>query len=83
MMTDETLRALADALPAEGEIARVSLVGNTKLGLTGRRGPDAALAYFVRKVGRRCQVSVSGGSRICGKVFEPILSQYSTSTLRV
>lgn len=69
-MTDETLRALTDALvnrdasASDGDSSvdagfeHINLVGNTKLGLTGRRGRDAALAYFVRKVGRRCKVGV-------------------------
>ena len=55
-LTDETLRSLTNILGGCPEIERVNLVGNTKLGFTGRRGPDAALAYFVRKVGRRCKV---------------------------
>ncbi|KAI0335341.1 RNI-like protein [Cubamyces sp. BRFM 1775] len=54
-LTDETLRSLTDILGSCPDIERVNLVGNTKLGFTGRRGPDAALAYFVRKVGRRCK----------------------------
>ncbi|KAH9898467.1 RNI-like protein [Cubamyces lactineus] len=54
-LTDETLRSLTDILVGCPDIERVNLVGNTKLGFTGRRGPDAALAYFVRKVGRRCR----------------------------
>lgn len=69
-MTDETLRALTDALvnrdagASDGDSSvdvgfeHINLVGNTKLGLIGRRGPDAALAYFIRKVGRRCKVGV-------------------------
>ena len=60
IMTDDILRAIADALivgkDADVTFERVNLVGNNKLGLTGRRGPEAALAYFVRKVGRRCKV---------------------------
>ncbi|KAJ2989283.1 hypothetical protein NUW54_g8833 [Trametes sanguinea] len=54
-LTDDTLRSLTDTLKKCEDIERVNLVGNTKLGFTGRRGPDAALAYFVRKVGRRCK----------------------------
>ncbi|KAJ3016818.1 hypothetical protein NUW54_g729 [Trametes sanguinea] len=54
-LTDDTLRSLTDTLEKCEDIERVNLVGNTKLGFTGRRGPDAALAYFVRKVGRRCK----------------------------
>lgn len=55
-LTDDTLRALTDVLAECPDIERVNLVGNTKLGFTGRRGPDAALAHFVRRVGRRCKV---------------------------
>ncbi len=55
-LTDDTLRALTDVLAECPDIERVNLVGNTKLGFTGRRGPEAALAHFVRKVGRRCKV---------------------------
>ncbi|KAL1952016.1 hypothetical protein VTO73DRAFT_1165 [Trametes versicolor] len=54
-LTDDTLRALTDVLAECPDIERVNLVGNTKLGFTGRRGPDAALAHFVRRVGRRCK----------------------------
>ncbi|KAH9944443.1 RNI-like protein [Epithele typhae] len=55
-LTDDALRELARAIAAHcPDIERVSLVGNTKLGLTGSRGPDAALSQFVRAVGRRCK----------------------------
>ncbi|KAI0724492.1 hypothetical protein C8T65DRAFT_798165 [Cerioporus squamosus] len=54
-MTDDSLRSLAGILEGCPELERVNLVGNTKLGFTGRRGPDAALAYFIRRVGRRCK----------------------------
>ncbi|KAI0374236.1 RNI-like protein [Pilatotrama ljubarskyi] len=54
-LTDETLHSLTAILEQCTDIERVNLVGNTKLGFTGRRGPDAALARFVRKVGRRCK----------------------------
>lgn len=55
-MTDESLRSLTGILEGCPDLERVNLVGNTKLGFTGRRGPDAALAYFIRRVGRRCKV---------------------------
>ncbi len=55
-MTDDSLRSLAEILEGCPYLERVNLVGNTKLGFTGRRGPDAALAYFIRRVGRRCKV---------------------------
>ncbi|RDX55923.1 RNI-like protein [Lentinus brumalis] len=54
-MTDDSLRSLAEILEGCPDLERVNLVGNTKLGFTGRRGPDAALAYFIRRVGRRCK----------------------------
>ncbi|KAI0669965.1 RNI-like protein [Trametes maxima] len=54
-LTDETLRSLTEILVGCPDLERVNLVGNSKLGLTGRRGPDAALAQFVRRVGRRCK----------------------------
>ncbi|KAI8995566.1 hypothetical protein BD414DRAFT_479902 [Trametes punicea] len=54
-LTDDALHSLTEILEKCPELERVNLVGNTKLGFTGRRGPDAALASFVRKVGRRCK----------------------------
>ncbi|RPD82610.1 RNI-like protein [Lentinus tigrinus ALCF2SS1-7] len=54
-MTDEFLHALTEILEGCPNLERVNLVGNTKLGFSGRRGPDAALAYFIRRVGRRCK----------------------------
>ncbi|CDO72308.1 hypothetical protein BN946_scf184977.g5 [Trametes cinnabarina] len=54
-LTDDTLRSLTDILENCSDLERMNLVGNTKLGFTGRRGPDAPLAYFIRKVGRRCK----------------------------
>ncbi|KAI0735233.1 hypothetical protein C8Q76DRAFT_276228 [Earliella scabrosa] len=54
-MTDDTLRSLAEILERRPEMERVNLVGNTKLGMSGRRGPDAALSYFIRRVGRKCK----------------------------
>ena len=58
-MTDDTLRSLAEILEQRPEMERVNLVGNTKVGMSGRRGPDAALSYFVRRVGRKCKVSAT------------------------
>ena len=66
-LTDDGLRALTDALSVRDpgvELERVSLVGNTKLGLAGRHGPDGALGYFMRKVGRSCKVSLSSSQAI-------------------
>ncbi|KAI0651785.1 RNI-like protein [Trametes meyenii] len=54
-LTDETLCSLTEILEGCPDLERVSLVGNSKLGFTGRRGPDAALAHFIRRVGRRCK----------------------------
>lgn len=55
-MTDQTLRALTDVLKKRTKLERVNLVGNTKLGMTGRR--DNAIADFIRQVGRNCKVSI-------------------------
>ncbi|KAL4068223.1 hypothetical protein V8B97DRAFT_870036 [Scleroderma yunnanense] len=52
-MTDESLARLTDVLEGFESLEKVSLVGNSKLGLTSRRG--GALADFVQKVGRRCK----------------------------
>ncbi|KAI0778118.1 RNI-like protein [Trametes elegans] len=54
-LTDDALRSLTDILEDCPDLERVNLVGNTKLGFAGRRGPDSALSYFVRRVGRRCK----------------------------
>ncbi|KAI0757062.1 hypothetical protein C8Q80DRAFT_1265045 [Daedaleopsis nitida] len=54
-MTDDALRSLTDVLDGRPDLERVNLVGNTKLGMSGRRGPDAALSQFIRRVGRRCK----------------------------
>lgn len=64
-MTDQLLRTITDILQNYNSLERVSLVGNAKLGLSGRH--DSSIAYFIRKVGRRCQVSsnsLSGESRL-------------------
>lgn len=53
-LRDQTLRDVVDQLAICSKLENVSLVGNTKLGVVGRR--DRALAYFVRKVGRKCKV---------------------------
>lgn len=55
-MTDQILRDITDILESRMELERVSLVGNTKLGLGGRH--DSAIADFIRRVGRRCKVSM-------------------------
>ena len=53
-MTDQTLRDITDLLENCENLERVILVGNSKLGLTGRR--DGALADFIQRVGRKCTV---------------------------
>ncbi|KZT06901.1 uncharacterized protein LAESUDRAFT_652672 [Laetiporus sulphureus 93-53] len=53
-MTDQTLRDITNVLAGFTHIERVNLVGNSKLGITGRR--DSAIAEFVRRVGRRCKM---------------------------
>lgn len=53
-MTDQTLRDLTDLLESCVHLEKVNLVGNTKLGMTGRR--DSAMADFIRRVGRKCKV---------------------------
>lgn len=55
-MTDQTLRDITDILEKCDNLEKVSLVGNSKLGLTGRR--DGALADFIQRVGRKCTVGV-------------------------
>ena len=54
-LTDDALRQLTDALRECAGLESVNLVQNTKLGTTKRH--DGALSYFIRNVGRRCQVS--------------------------
>ncbi|KIJ68247.1 hypothetical protein HYDPIDRAFT_124518 [Hydnomerulius pinastri MD-312] len=46
-MTDETLRGLTNAMEGFLRLEKISLVGNTKLGLTSRG--DGALADFIRR----------------------------------
>lgn len=52
-LTDQGLFDLTDVLVNCPDLERVNLVGNAKLGLTGRR--NAALSYFIRQAGRRCK----------------------------
>ncbi|THH21456.1 hypothetical protein EW146_g89 [Bondarzewia mesenterica] len=52
-MTDDGLQKLADALKNDEYLESVSLVGNSKLGMTARARGDGALSYFVACVGRR------------------------------
>lgn len=53
---DDHLRQVTDVLDKCAMLENVSLVGNAKLGTVRR--VDRALAYFVKKVGRRCKVCV-------------------------
>jgi hypothetical protein len=53
-MTDQTLESLTDVMKDFGQLETISLVGNTKLGVTSRGG--SALEYFIRWVGRKCKV---------------------------
>ncbi|OBZ79135.1 hypothetical protein A0H81_00734 [Grifola frondosa] len=55
-MRDQTLRSLTDMLEKCASLERVSLVGNTMLGTTGRQ--NSAIEDFIRRAGRRCKVSV-------------------------
>lgn len=50
-LNDATLRLLTDALASCKNLESVNLVQNSKLGLA--RGHSSALAYFIRRVGRR------------------------------
>lgn len=56
-MGDTTLRDLTDILEPYSRLERVDLVANIKLGRFGH-GVDSAIGDFVRRVGRRCKVSV-------------------------
>lgn len=51
-MTDESLDRLIDVLKELENLEKVSIMGNSKLGLTDR----AVLSKFIRRVGRRCKV---------------------------
>jgi len=51
-MTDQVLKDITDILSSYESLEKVSLVGNSKLGMSGRK--DGALADFIRRVGRRC-----------------------------
>lgn len=55
-MTNDTLRRLTQILEGFEHLENISLVGNAKLGLTERA--DGALSDFIRRVGRKCKVSV-------------------------
>ena len=55
-LTDDALSCLVDVLDTYEGLESTSLVGNTKLGMTG--GRNRALADFVARIGRRLKVSV-------------------------
>lgn len=55
-MTDQTLESLTDVLKDFGQLEKISLVGNTKLGATFRG--SGALGYFIQCVGRKCKVGI-------------------------
>ncbi|KAF4605393.1 hypothetical protein EYR40_004177 [Pleurotus pulmonarius] len=58
-LTDSILRVLADNLSGCALLDNVNLVGNAKLGTTGKF--ERALELFVRRVGRRCKkLNLSG-----------------------
>jgi hypothetical protein len=56
-MDDGLLRKITDVLESTKDLEVISLVGNTKLGLSRR---NSALADFVTRVGRRCKASLAG-----------------------
>ncbi|GBE78266.1 hypothetical protein SCP_0111490 [Sparassis crispa] len=73
-LTDQGLCDLTDALVNCVNLERVSLVGNTKLGMTGRR--DSAVAYFIRQVGRNCKyLNFANISSLRSSDLEGLLSE--------
>lgn len=82
-MTDQTLRSVTDILAELPDLERVSLVGNSKLGITASRA-NSALADFVRRVGRRCKVRAHLNRSVCtgGSLYiaGPKLGQYPRIT---
>lgn len=54
-LDDEGLTDLTDILAGFEHLESMSMVGNTKLGMTSRT--DGALEYFIRRVGRRLKES--------------------------
>lgn len=61
-MTDQTLESLTDVLKDFGQLEKISLVGNTKLGTTSR---GSAIEYFIRYVGRKCKVRSTTCIELC------------------
>ncbi|KAL4069508.1 RNI-like protein [Scleroderma citrinum] len=75
-MTDESLARLTDVLEGFESLEKVSLVGNSKLGLTSRRG--GALADFVQKVGRRCKhLNLSGLQHLRSRHLSGLMAEIS------
>ncbi|KAG6369875.1 hypothetical protein JVT61DRAFT_13339 [Boletus reticuloceps] len=54
-MTDDTLTWLTEALENFEHLEKLSLVGNTKLGLTSRHEEHGPLANLILRVGRKCK----------------------------
>ena len=73
-MSDKTLRELTDILEPFSKLERIDLVANTKLGLFGH-GIDSAIGAFVRRVGRKCKVSVSSGPRNTIEERAPVVGE--------
>ncbi|KAF7437001.1 hypothetical protein PC9H_003835 [Pleurotus ostreatus] len=58
-MTDTILRVLVDSLSGFTELEHINLVGNAKLGTTGKF--ERSLEVFIRRVGRKCKkLNLSG-----------------------
>lgn len=55
-MNEDTLAALTNILKDYQHLEDINLVGNTKLGLTGKSG----ISGFISNVGRRCKVRENG-----------------------
>ena len=56
-MTDDALDMLTDVMANFEHLEKLSLVSNTKLGLTtSRHDEQSTLADVIRRVGRKCRV---------------------------
>lgn len=75
-MTDEWLGRLIDVLEELENLEKVSLVGNSKLGLTNNK----MLSEFIRKVGRRCKhLNLSGLQHLKSQNLSGLMSEISSS----
>lgn len=75
-MTDESLDRLIDVLKELENLEKVSLMGNSKLGLTDR----AVLSKFIRRVGRRCKhLNLSGLQRLTSQNLSGLMSEKDSS----